>query len=301
MSIRKSIPHVKDLKIDEFLEFTRDGYIDLSNITEKTDGFVFQIGYDQMGFYTQSSSSSYFKMRTPMDYFNRHIERNGHGNFKVAAAFAQIHAILEENLPLLALLKGEVEKSNQEVMLKGEMFYKPLGSQHYQSAYLNFNAIPYNTDLMGSAGLFVLHENLYENQWMSAYFLKHAASDPHISFDGDRILFNAKRHVTPAVLELVPGLDLDLLRSRKKPSNKAAKEEEIAKFDKIKSMVSDDLDIIFHSRMIRPKWGQYTEGHVIHPSSVRPDAPRVKVTSLEFRDYRERLKTNGNDQSSLEW
>ena len=301
MSIRKSIPRVKDLKIDEFLEFTKDGYIDLSNVTEKTDGFVFQIGYDSTGFYTQSSSSSHFKMRTPMDYFHRHIERNGHSNFKVPAAFAQVHAIFEENLSLVALLKGEFTKTDKEVILKGEMFYKPLGSPHYSPGYQNFNAIPYNTDLMAAAGSFILHENLPENQWITGYFLKHAVSDRHISFDGDRIILSTTRSLTPKALDLISTLDLDLLRARKKPSNKTAKEAEHENFDKIKSMVSDDLDIIFHGRTIRPKWGRYTEGFVIHPSSTRPNAPIVKVTSIEFRDYRERLKTHGTDQVDLEW
>ena len=80
-------------------------------------------------------------------------------------------------------------------------------------------------------------------------------------------------------------VDQDLLNARTTPQNKAAKEAEKAKLDAVKQKVSDEVDKHVKKMGIMPKWGSGSEGMVVHPAEGS-EAPRFKVTSDAFRDYK---------------
>ena len=107
-----------------------------------------------------------------------------------------------------------------------------------------------------------------------------------INFDDDK-LEHKKAHVDVShERKEFDHLDHDLLKSRTTKSNKEAKAAETEKFNHIKKKVSDKVDSHVKSLGLKPKWGSGTEGAVIHPSEENPDAPRFKVTSDTFRNYK---------------
>ena len=55
------------MKDKEYEKLVVDGWLHIHNVTEKTDGMCFVMGYDEEGFYTQSSGSGNERMRTAID------------------------------------------------------------------------------------------------------------------------------------------------------------------------------------------------------------------------------------------
>lgn len=54
--MRQGLPHFRDLKPQDILSLIRSGRVK-GQITEKTDGNAFGVGWDKDGFFTQSARS----------------------------------------------------------------------------------------------------------------------------------------------------------------------------------------------------------------------------------------------------
>ena len=294
-SIRQGLPAIHSEKnsmdADQFHRLTLDGKIHIHHITEKTDGQTFKFGYDEHGFYTQSSGSGDEKMRHHDDYVKRAQKRAAETgkplDTTAAKAFGHVHKTLAANQKLQEHLQNEHKKSGKEVAVRGESFYRPWGRpSEDKEGEVKFVGTSYDPSHMGKVGKIVIHSKLPENQGHDVEHFKKHLSDDHINFDDDK-LEHPKGHVDVSKeREEFDKLNHPLMSERTKPSNKEAKLHELEKFQHIKNRVAKKVDSHVKSLGLRPKWGSGTEGAVIHPSEKNPNAPRFKVTSDSFRAYK---------------
>lgn len=258
MSIRRGIPHllppkatspsITDGQVRALLE---PGYISLINVTEKTDGQTFIIGFDADGFYTQSSGSGKEKMREGVDYVKRAEERNN--NLKVANAFKIFHDHLGDNYKLLDWLQITQRLTNKDVILRGEVFNNLLAKT--EGNLIKYIHTPYDPKFFGNTGAFILHTKMNE---ICPYPLE-TCSNYEIVFDTDGCshFFN---------------VDVSTLRDSRMDT----------------TTIRNDLFLILSemlSRLIKPKWGPFTEGYIFHSTS--PNIPTFKVISDYFTKARE--------------
>lgn len=289
-SIRQGLPHITTMTRDQVDNLTKDGKVHINNVTEKTDGQTMVIGHDENGFYTQSSGSGNEKMRSPEDYAvraKRRAEETGKPFDPTAStAFGNIHKNLQANSALTKHLKDTYEKNGQEVKVRGESFYKPWGRPSETPGEIKFVGTSYDPSHMAKLGKFVIHSQLPENKEHDLEHFKNNLSDENINFDDDKIEHpKASLDVSDERKEF-DGLNHELLKARTSKSNKEAKEAENVKLAAIKQRISDKVDSHMRANNIKPKWGTGTEGAVIHPPEENPDAPRFKVTSDTFRNYK---------------
>jgi hypothetical protein len=282
---------------EQFGNLTKGGRVHIHDVTEKTDGMTHQFGHDEHGFYTQSSGSGSEKMRSPEDFHKRakrRAEETGKPYDPTAAdAFAHIHRVLAANAALQHHLKAEFHRTGKEVKVKGEAFYKPLSRQSEEHPdEIKFVGTSYHPGHMGSVGKYVIHSKLPENQNHDIEHFKKHLSNSEMNFDDDKVEHKPSHVDIKDEHEKFKKLNHDLIKSRTTKANKEAKEKEIAKFEKIKSAVSKKVDDHIASKNIKPKWGSGTEGLVVHPSEKNPEAPRFKVTSQAFKQYKETEKAN---------
>jgi hypothetical protein len=111
-------------------------------------------------------------------------------------------------------------------------------------------------------------------------------STPDLVFDHDKIDHKKTAIPVPHIEADVKKLDTELLKSRTNKNNAAQKEAELDKFSLIKNKLADIVDNHIKDMSLRPKWGTGSEGIVVHPPKSNPDAPRFKVTSDTFRQYK---------------
>jgi hypothetical protein len=289
--IRQGLPHITTMDHNQFGALTGDGKVHLHDITEKTDGMTHMMGWDEHGFYTQSSGSGSEKMRSSQDFHNRAIRRANETNKPVdltsAMAFGHVHDTLAKNEGLQHYLQHHHNRTGQEVKLRGEMFYRPFGRQSEERANeIKFVGTSYDPSHMGSVGKYVVHTKLPENRDHNVEDLKKFASNDEINFDDDKIPHKHMHVDVSDEREQFHRLDHELLGSRTTNKNKEAKMAEIEKFNKIKKSVSDKVDTHVKRMNLTPKWGSGSEGIVVHPSNRNPNAPRFKVTSDTFRAYK---------------
>jgi hypothetical protein len=276
---------------EQFGNLVKGGKVHVHDVTEKTDGMTHQFGHDEHGFYSQSSGSGSEKMRKPSDFHDRAKKRakeTGKPYDSTAAdAFAHIHSTLLNNKALQHHLKSEYHRTGKEVKVKGEAFYKPLSrpSEEHKDE-IKFVGTSYHPHHMGSVGKYVIHSKLPENQHVDIEHHKKHLSNSEMNFDDDKIEHKQSHVSVKDEHSKFQKLDHTLLRSRTTKTNKEAKMKEVAKFDQIKHAVSHKVDSHIASKSIKPKWGSGTEGLVVHPSEKNADAPRFKVTSQTFRDYK---------------
>lgn len=293
-SVRQGLPHITSMDHDQFQKLVSGGKIHLHRMTEKTDGMTHVMGYDDQGFYTQSSGSGSEKMRTPTDFHAR-AQRRAQETGKPydptpAHAFGHIHDILHKNTALQDHLKSHYERTGKETKIRGEVFYRPLSSPSEHHGEVKFVGTSYSTSHMGTVGKYVVHSRLPENKHVKNH---KQFSTPEINFDND-VIDHKKTSVNVGhEARGLRGLNTDLLSSRTTPKNKAAKQQELAKLDTIKKAVSKKVDDHIRGMSLKPKWGTGSEGLVVHPSSTNPSAPRFKVTSDAFRKFKE--DTKGQD------
>jgi len=290
-SIRQGLPHITKMTRDQFDNLTKDGKVHLNKITEKTDGMTHMMGYDEHGFYTQSSGSGNEKMRSPQDFVDRATRRSQETgkplDLTAANSFGHIHKILHANQGLQDHLRSQFEKTGQEVKVRGEAFYKPLSTPSETTpGEIKFVGTSYDPSHMGSVGKYVIHSQLPENHHVDLEHFKSHLSTPEMNFDDDIIKHKPAHLDVSDEVKDYHGLNHELLAARTSPKNKEAKEAENAKFDAIKQRVSDKVDAHFKSAGLTPKWGSGSEGFVVHPSSENPEAPRFKKTSDDFRAYK---------------
>jgi hypothetical protein len=287
-SIRQGLPHITSMDHNQFASLLEGGKVHLHDITEKTDGMTHVMGFDEGGFYTQSSGSGSEKMRQPGDYHaraKRRAEETGKPYSPVAPdAFAHVHSLLASNPNLIKHLQNQYIKTNQDTKIRGEVFYKPLGQEVNNE--IKFVGTAYDPSHMGTVGKYVIHSKLPENHHVNLEHFKNNLSTPEMNFDDDVVQHEKKSVDVSAEARKFSGLNRELIASRTTPKNKEAKLAELDKMSKIQAKVSGKVDKAVEDMGISPKWGSGTEGIVVHPSASNSSAPRFKVTSAAFRDYK---------------
>lgn len=290
-SIRQGLPHITTMDHGQFSNLVKGGKVHVHDVTEKTDGSTHKFGYDEHGFYTQSSGSGSEKMRKPSDFHERAkrraTETGKDYNPTISDKFAQVHKILHGNKELQSHLKSQHEKTGKEVQVRGELFHKGLArpSEEHKGE-VKFVGTSYDPKHMGSVGKYVIHTKLPENQGHDVEHFKKHLSTKELNFDDDKIEHKPAHIDVSHEHKAFGKLNHELLTSRTTKTNKAAKEAENEKFSEIKKSVSDKVDTHVKKSNVTPKWGSGTEGLVVHPSEHNPEAPRFKVTSDAFRAYK---------------
>lgn len=296
-SIRVGLPHIHSMDHKQFSGLMHKEHIDLSHITEKSDGMTHKMGYDEHGFFTQSSGSGSEKMRHPKDFEERATRRARETgkplDLTAAHAFGHIHQTLQNNQKLQSYLKKKANKEGGETHIRGEVFYKPLAKDSPHHGEKKFVGTSYRTDHMGSVGKYVIHTKLPENQKHDVEHLK-TLSTHEMNFDDDK-LHSSSGHKTSVDVssehKAFKKLDHGLLAARTTPKNKAEKEHELGRMHEIQKRVSKKVDAHMKKMGLRPKWGSESEGIVVHPTDEH--TPRFKVTSDSFRAYRDKRAAEG--------
>lgn len=288
--IRQGLPHITTMDHEQFSNLTKGGKVNIHDATEKTDGSTFLMGHDEKGFYTQYSGSGDERMRNPEDYAERAKRRSKETgkplDMTAANAFSTAHAALQKNKPLMQHLEATAKNSGGETKVRGELFSKALARPSEIPGEIKFVGTSYHPEHMGSVGKFVIHSKLPENKNHDIDKFKNELSSSEMNFDDDKIHgFKSGSVDVSKHLEGMKGVNKELLSARKTPTNKVAKEAEESKFTEVKQKVSDEVDKHVKSLKIMPKWGSGSEGMVVHPKEGT-DAPRFKVTSDAFRDYK---------------
>lgn len=289
-SIRQGLPHITTMDHDQFSRLIQHGHVKIHSMTEKTDGMTHLMGYDEHGFYTQSSGSGNERMRKPDDFIERAKRRAKETgkplDLTSANAFAHVHKILQDNENLQKYLKRKAKESNGHTRVRGEIFYKPLSyPSEEHPGEIKFVGTSYNPNHMGNVGKYVIHTKLPENKNHDIHhFIKHI-SNHEINFDTDEIEHKPSHVDVSNELEDFHKINHELLKSKTTPKNKEAKMAEYDKFNAIKQRVSDKVDAHIKSLKLKPKWGSGSEGIVIHPAEDS-NAPRFKVTSDAFRAFK---------------
>lgn len=303
MSIRQGLPHLystvtakgnltPSLSVEQFRELTKDGYIHLENITEKTDGMSFILGYDRHGFFTQHSGSGDKRAYRGSDHimraYARAREKNEVYDGRMPRSVSEIHKALAENDRLMAYLSDTYRKYGEQV-IRGELFNRALGKRHWFTGEMSFVHTRYKLKHIGKLGTFILHSQLEDNI-RHAPFAFPMFTDKYITFDHDIIEFTPYSVDVSYEVELFNQLDHSLIMRRATPKTKAAKDAENAAFNEIKKSVSEKTTSILSTLGIKNKWGSGTEGFVVHAPARSPEAPRFKITSREFQEAKLKRK-----------
>jgi hypothetical protein len=290
-SVRVGLPHITNMSHEQFDALTKDDKVHITKATEKTDGMTHVMGWDKDGFYTQSSGSGSEKMRRPEDFYERSQRRSretGRPYDPTAPdAFARMHSILKNNKRLQEYLRNLHNNTGDDVRIRSEAFYRPMGRPSEDNpTEIKFVGTSYDPSHMGSVGKMVVHTALPDNAHVDPEWFNKTMSTSELNFDHDKV------DVKPTHVDIskerneFEKLDHNLLKARKTKSNKEAKEAEIAKFEDIKRRASKKVDDAVREMKLAPRWGTGTEGLVVHPPRENPDAPRFKVTSSAFREYK---------------
>jgi hypothetical protein len=289
-SIRQGLPHITTMDHKQFAALTKGGKVDISNATEKTDGSTFLMGHDEKGFFTQYSGSSDERMRNPEDYAERAMRRSketGKPYDPTASnAFSAAHAALQKNKPLMQHLEATAKNSGGETKVRGELFSKALARPSETPGEIKFVGTSYHPEHMGSVGKFVIHTQLPENRNHDVEKFKKELSSSEMNFDDDKIQnFKPVSIDVSKHLEGMKDINSAVWDDKKTAKNKPARDAEEAKLAPIRQKVSDEVDKHIKKMGVMPKWGSGSEGMVVHPKEGT-DAPRFKVTSDAFRDYK---------------
>jgi len=295
-AVRQGLPHIHStvtakgnhtpsLSTDQFHKTTQGGKVHIHHVTEKTDGQTFKIGHDEHGFYSQHSGSGDEKARTGQDHIDRAKRRaketGKEYNHTGPAAMAKFHDALHSNKELVKHLADTHKKTGKEVVVRGEAFNTHLAQPSHKEGEVKFVHTSYKAP-KAKHGTFVIHSKLPENQHHDTEHLK-GFSNHDIHIDDDKI-HHAKGHVdVKDEVKDFHKLDHDLINSRTKPSNKAAKMAEHEKFNNIKKRVTKKVQAHVAKLGIKNKWGSGTEGLVVHPSEHNPHAARFKVINPAFK------------------
>jgi len=291
-SIRQGLPHITTMDHKQFGNLIQSGKIHLHDVTEKTDGSTHMFGYDEHGFYSQSSGSGKEKMRQPADFevrARRRSEETGKPYDNTASKmFGHVHSILHSNGKLQQHLAAQYQKTGKEVKVRGELFYRPLARKSEHPGEVKFVGTSYDPSHMGTVGKYVIHSKLPENQDHNIEHFKTKLSTHELNFDDDKIGVKKTSIDVSDHAKAYNALNHDLLNARTTPKNKDQKQVELAKLDDIKDSVSKKIDNHVRSLSLSPRWGTGSEGLVIHPVE---NQPRFKVTSDTFRTF----KKSGED------
>jgi hypothetical protein len=291
-TVRQGLPHIHSMDHKQFSDLIRGGKVHVRKATEKTDGMTHVMGHDEHGFYTQSSGSGAEKMRRPSDFHERAKRRAAETgkpyDSTAADAFAHVHKVLASNKGLVQHLRDVYKKTGQEAKIRGEVFYKPMGKpSESHPDEIQFVGTSYHPSHMGHVGKYVVHTELPDNKHIEdphEFVGKHSKDD--INFDHDKIEHEPGHVDVSPEHKAFNRLNHELINTRTKPSNKTEKMAELEKMSRIQKSVASKVDAHVRAAGMKPKWGSGTEGVVVHPSDQNPHAPRFKVTSHAFREYR---------------
>lgn len=290
-SIRQGLPHISTMNHEQLTNLTKGGRVHLHRVTEKTDGSTFKIGHDEEGFYSQSSGSGSERMRTPQDYHDRVIRRaketGKEPDFTGARAFADAHESLQRNSRLQDHLRSHAERHGGSTELRGELFSRSLARpSEDKKGEVKLVGTSYDPSSWGSRAKIVIHSKLPENQSHDIEHFKKNLSNDEVNFDDD-IIEHKPTHVDVSHhMKALNSINHELLKARTTNANRAAKQAEQSKLSTVAQSISDEVNSHVKKMSIRPKFGSGTEGAVIHPSAANPDAPRFKVTSDTFKEYK---------------
>ena len=293
--IRQGLPHILTMHHDDFHNLLKSSRINMSNKTEKTDGSTHVMGWDNDGFYTQSSGSGNEKMRAAGDYAaratRRSQERGKPLDLTGSNMFDHVHDTLSKNKKLMEYLKNQATRQGGEAKIRSELFYTPYGRPSEDRAgEVKFVGTSYDPSHIGQVGKMVVHTQLPDNRFHDVEAIK-KIGNKDINFDDDKIDSPPTAVDVADEHEMMKGIDRNLLSARTSPKNREAKAAETAKLDEIRKRVSDKVDAHVKSLNISPKWGSGSEGVVVH-APEGSDAPRFKVTSDNFRKYKAAEKVN---------
>jgi hypothetical protein len=267
--LRQSIPHAHEVGL-QTLEALLSKDVLTGWFTEKTDGSAFEMGYDLLGFYTRTATST--KIRAVHGYQDALRARFGENyNPKIGEKWDHIHSLLQYNKPLQSYLK---QKRFLSTSISGEVFYRP--SAKRVDGMLQFETILYNPFKLGVVATFIAHTKMPKNQVHNFAEFKSLGNNV-FKFDddavSDKILIDVSKE-----RGLLEAIDKDVLHSRLN-RNKEARDKEKEKLRAVLQRFSDNLRGV--SNGLVPKWGYETEGYVFHPED-HSDI-RVKVISDLFR------------------
>jgi hypothetical protein len=273
------LPHLRDLKPGDVHKLISSGKLPV-DFTEKTDGLAFGVGYDKDGFYTRSARSD--KVRNVGEYTAYTKRKYGEDHESpFSHHYDEIHHRMQSNQELHNYLKTLHHKTGgEDVSLKGEMFWKPLGEESEKG--VKFVGTHYDPTKMGTHGKFVLHSKLPENSIHDHKKVSSlSASDIH--FDNDSISNGSKTFDVSDELSQFNSLNHEAMSSRKK-ADAESKEHENRKFQSIKSSLESKLREHVNNN-IKPKFGNETEGVVAHPRNS--NAPKFKLVSDSFSKFKQ--------------
>lgn len=292
-SIRQGLPHISKMDHKQLGGLLKGGKIHFDKTTEKTDGTSFLAGHDEHGFYTQSTGSGNEKMRNAQDHVARGARRaiemgKPHDPF-MHNNFADTHRALENNKGIRQGLERAAKRHGGEAKLRGELFHHAVSRESDtvpgQHKYVGTS---YDKAKLGAhgkkLGSLVVHTELPDNHWVNHDEIR-THSDDHLGFEHDKIHHEIPHLDVSDLAKKHAKLNHNLLGSRTIPSNKEAKTAEVSKHEAIATEVSNRVDAHMQKHGVQPKFGGETEGLVVHPSK-NADAPRFKVTSSGFRDFK---------------
>lgn len=275
--LRKSIIHPKDMKYEHVKNLIGDGTL-RGEVTEKTDGAGLEVGHGPEGFWVRSS-------RSPKIYEKDSFERNAREKFgddfdpTMSRHYDNMKNALSNNKKLRQYLQQKYTETGSEASMKGEIFYKPFGSPA-EDGGIKFVGTSYDPSKMGKLGSFVLHSKSTGNE-IHDHERVSELSDSNFNFDHD-VVQNG-RYSIPAkdLREKLDQINPDMLSSRKK-EHAEAKAVEQNKLAELNDLV--EKRIRTHTDNLNPKWGNETEGHVVHPDSQQ--AEKIKLTSNTFKMFK---------------
>ena len=300
-SVRQGLPHLHStetskgnqtpsLSIDQFAKTTHGGKIHIHGVTEKTDGQTFRMGHDHHGFYTQHSGSADEKARTGQDHIDRSKrrakERGIEYDHNAPSAMAKFHDALHSNKALTDHLAHHFKKTGQEVIVKGEAFNKHMAKPSEHKGEVKFVHTSYH-EPKAKHGTFVIHSKLPGNEHHDTEHFKKHLSNHDIHFDDDKVHHTGGHVNVKDEVHDFHKLDHELINTRTKPTNKAAKLAEIEKFNNVKKRVTHKVEAHVAKLGIKNKWGSGSEGLVVHPSEHNPHATRFKVINPAFKKAKE--------------
>lgn len=251
---RIGLPAIKQFNYSQLQVIHQQGGIDMSLITEKPDGCAFVIGYDDRGFFTQSSLSSDQRMRSPSDYMAR-ADNRYHETEKLNMAavfmFSHVHMCLHNNNHLQQYLYAR--HLFRDVLIRCELLYRPcskVADEHISPLHVG-----YHKDNFGTVAMIVIHSQLLDKT-MHDLDLILLSSNAQVKFHTDIC-----RNAHGSWVQLT--------------------------YPVLLSKLSDDVDKHIETTLtFCSRWGNnQPEGFVVHPTTSCPMQPRFKVTSPSFRQY----------------
>lgn len=142
-NLRKSLYSLENLPKKYFSQLIAENYFNVV-VTEKTDGFAFEIGRDEKGLYVRSATSP--KIRSEGQFFELSSKFFGTENYD-----PKIAARLEFALFLILGTKIKDVLFGLKMSIVGELFIK------YNNIVYTPNHTQYNSQSFGTYGGFVIH------------------------------------------------------------------------------------------------------------------------------------------------